>query len=100
MRYALRINDPALKTELTIYFEKESLQTGNEITLKRNQVKSWRKDIKAVNKLFLIRGKSEKIKDRDVNNYEIKFKVGDGIGFRALESVMEPYEAFSASSII
>ena len=99
MRYALGINDPALKTELTIYFEKESLQTGDEIALKRSQVKSWRKDIKAANKLFLIKGKSEKIKDRDVNNYEIKFKVGDGIGFRALENVREPYETFSGSII-
>ena len=99
MRYALRVNDPALKFELTLYFEKESLRTGDEIILKRNQVKSWRKDEKSVNKLFLIRGKSEKIRDRNIDNYEIKFKVGDGIGLRALESVMESYEAFSASII-
>lgn len=92
-KYALRVE------ELTLYFEKESLREGDEIILKRSEVKSWRKDIKAINVLFSRRGKSEERRIRNVDNYKIKFKVGEGIGLRALESVMEPYQAFSGSII-
>jgi len=91
-KYALRVYN-----ELTLYFEKESLRKGDEIILKRSQVKNWRKDTKAINKLFLKKGKSEKIRDRNVDNYEMKFMVGEGIGFRALESDLGSYQGFSAS---
>ena len=97
-KYALRVkvNDPLLRVEVTLYFEKESLHVGDEILLKRSQVKSWRKDIKAINKLFLKRGKSE-IRDRNVDNYEMKFMIGNEMGYRALEGESGSYQAFSAS---
>ena len=93
-KYALRVDD------LTLYFEKESLHKEDEILLKRSEVKNWRKDKKRIDNLFKKRGKSEKIRDRDVDNYEIKFKVGDEIGYRALEGVSDAYQAFGASIII
>jgi len=83
--------------ELTLYIEKESLRKGDEIILKRSEVKTWRKDAKAINKLFLRKGKSEKIRDRDVDNYEMKFMIGNEIGYRALESDLDSYQGFSAS---
>ena len=99
-KYALRVDDPILRVELTLYFEKEdTLHIGDEIILKRSEVKSWPKQIKAINKLFLKKGKSEKIRDRDVGNYEIKFKIGEGVGLRALVSVLEPYQAFNVSIV-
>jgi len=95
-KYALRVDDPIFgASDLTLYFERENLHVGDEIVLKRSQVKSWKKDTKAINKLFLTKGKSEKIRDRDVGNYEIKLKVGENIGYRAMESVLDPYQAFS-----
>lgn len=89
-KYALRVAD------LILYFEKESLRKEDVVIIKRSQVKTWKKDRRAINKLFLKRGKSEKIRDRDVNNYEIKLKVGDEIGSRALEDESGSYEGFSA----
>ena len=93
-KYALRVDN------LILYFEKESLHKEDEILLKRSEVKNWRKDKKRIDNLFKKRGKSEKIRDRDVDNYEIKFKVGDEIGYRALEGVSDAYQAFGASIII
>jgi len=90
-KYALSVE------ELTLYFEKESLHKGDEIVLKRSEVKSWRKDIKAINKLFSKKGKSEKIRDRDIGNYEIKFMIGNEMGYRALEGESGSYQGFSAS---
>jgi len=89
-KYALRID------ELTLYFEKESLRKGDEIILKRSEVRSWRKDIKAINKLFLKKGKSEKIRNR-VDNYEVNFRIGNEMGYKALEGVPGSYQGFSAS---
>ena len=89
-KYALRVAD------LILYFEKESLRKEDVVIIKRSQVKTWKKDRRVINKLFLKRGKSEKIRDRDVNNYEIKLKVGDEIGYRALEDESGSYEGFSA----
>jgi len=96
-KYALRVDDPILgANDVTLYFEKESLRKGDEIVLKRSEVKNWRKDTKAINNLFLKKGKSEKIRDRDVGNYEIKLKIGYEIGLRALESDLGSYQGFSA----
>ena len=96
-KYAIRVDDPIFgASDMTLYFEKESLREGDEIVLKRSEVKSWRKDTKAINNLFLRNGKSEKIRDRDVGNYEIKLKFGKNIGYSAMESVLDPFQAFSA----
>ncbi|XOB41492.1 MAG: hypothetical protein ACKKMS_02090 [Candidatus Nealsonbacteria bacterium] len=98
-KYALEVNDPLLRIEnLFLYIEKESLHKGEEIILKRRQVKSWRKDIKAINKLFLKKGKSEKIRDR-IDNYEIKFRIGNEMAHKALEGVPGSYQGFSASIV-
>ena len=99
-KYALRVDNPILRADadLTLYFERENLHVGDEIVLKRSQVKSWEKDIKVINKLFL-QGKSEKIGDRNVDNYEIKLKVGENIGYRAMKGDLDRYEGFSASII-
>ncbi|MDP2864280.1 MAG: hypothetical protein Q8N73_01305 [bacterium] len=93
-KYALRVDDPIL------YFKKESaLRTGDEIVLKRSQVKSWGKDTEAIDNLFLKKGKSEKIRDGDVGNYEIKFKIRNEISLRAIESVLGSYQGFSADIV-
>jgi len=100
-KYAFRVDGLTLKgDDLTLYFEKESLHKGDGIVLKRSQVKSWRKDKKRIDNLFKKQGKSEKIRDRDIGNYEIKFKIGNEIGYRALEGVSDAFQAFSAEIII
>jgi len=92
-KYALSVE------ELTLYFEKESLRKGDVVIIKRSQVKTWKNNRRAINKLFFKKGKSEKRRDRNVDNYEIKLKVGNEIGYRAPESVSDTYQAFSASII-
>lgn len=100
-KYALIVDDPILRDDLTLFFEKESLRKGDVVIIKRSQVKTRKNDRRAANKLFLKRGKSEKIRDRNVDNYEIRVDVVDEIGYRALEddSGLSFYEGFSASIV-
>lgn len=74
----------------------EKLHTNDVIEIKRNDVKFWKKHLKLVNNFFLRNGKSEKSKDRDVNNYVVRVKIGAGSGGRCLEDESDTYEGFSA----
>lgn len=74
----------------------EKLHTNDVIEIKRNDVKFWKKDVKIINNFFLRNGKSEKSKDRDVNNYVVRVKIGAESGGRCLEDENATYEGFSA----
>ena len=73
----------------------EKLHLGDEIEIKRSEVKCWKKDLKLINNLFFKKGKSERIRDRDINNYLIKLKIGADSGGRCLENENATYEGFS-----
>lgn len=92
-KYALIINGdkPLIYVEL-----EKKLYTDNEIEIKRSEVKYWKKDLKLINILFLKNGTSEKLKDRDINNYKIKLRIGSDSGTRCLENSNESYEGFIA----
>jgi RIO-like serine/threonine protein kinase len=92
LKYALLIGG----SSPTLYIDwPEKLNSGDEIEIKRSEVKYWRKDFKIINKLFLKNGKSEKPKDRDVNNYIIKVRIGSQSGGRCLEEGNGTYEGLS-----
>jgi len=81
----------------TLYFElPDRLHTEDEIEIKRDKIKCWKKDIKMINVLFFKKGKSEKPRDKDVNNYTLRLKIGAESGGRCLENVKTTYEGFSA----
>ena len=92
-KYALMIggDSPILYIEWL-----EKLHTNDVIEIKRNGVKFWKKELKIINNLFFKKGKSEKLRDRDVNNYVVKIKIGAESGGRCLEDENETYEGYSA----
>jgi len=92
-KYALMIggDSPILYIEWL-----EKLHTNDVIEIKRSDVKFWKKDVKIINNFFLRNGKSEKSKDRDVNNYVIRVKIGAESGGRCLEDENATYEGYSA----
>jgi len=91
-KYALLVNG----SNPTLYIDwPEKLHPEDEIEIKRDAVKCWKNQIKIVNKLFLTRGKSEIPRDRNVNNYVIKLRIGAESGGRCLEDENATYEGFS-----
>jgi hypothetical protein len=85
----------------TLYIERpDKLHTGNEIEVKRSEIKYWLKDLKDINTLFFKKGISEKPRDRDVNSYTLKLRIGTESGGRCLQNVNNiTYEGFSAHLI-
>ena len=94
--YALIINGdkPSLYVEL-----ERKLHTNDEIEIKRNEVKFWLKELNIVNTFFLKKGVSEIQRDRNVNNYRVRLKIGSETGSRCLENSDKTYIGFTASII-
>lgn len=91
-KYALLIGG----SSPTLYIDwPEKLHLEDEVEIKRNEVKCWKKELKIINKLFLRNGKSEKPKDRNVNNYVIKVRIRTESGGRCLENESATYEGLS-----
>ena len=91
-KYALIINagSPIL------YIEKvERLHKEDVTEVKRTEIKYWRKELKIINALFKTNGTSEKLNDRDINNYSLKLRIGTESGGRALENENGTYQGLS-----
>lgn len=91
-----------LVENLTLYLESENFpHIDEEIVVKRrNLVTVERKKQKIINNFFFTKGKSQKSKDRNVNNYEVKVKITNETSSRSPEGSTETYKGYTAYLIV
>lgn len=87
-----------LVENLTLYLENENFPRINEemVIKRRNVINVERKKQKIIDNFFFKKGKSQKPRDNNINNYEIKVKIANETSSMSPEGSANIYKGFVA----
>lgn len=85
-----------LLENLTLYLENENFPRINEevVIKRRNLINVERKKQKIIDNFFFKKGKSQKLRDNNINNYEIKVKIANETSSMSPEGSADIYKGF------